>query len=79
MSNPIMDKYVTYTTLLHKNNYVKKLAEAYGRYVGKELTIKKLTGLDLDELIRLFAAGYTLEPPIYDNTSLSEMLKGEEK
>lgn len=78
MSNPVLDDYVAYTTLLQKNDYVKRVAEAYGQYVEKEIVIKKLIGLNLDELIRVFSAGWTLEPPADTNTSLSEMLEGEE-
>lgn len=77
MSNPVMDDYVTYITSLHKNYYVKQLADACRQYGEKEIAITELTGLNLDELIRVLSAGWTLEPPVY-NTSLSEAVKGEE-
>ena len=64
-----------YFTIMEQSDRIKKLAQTIQRYEEKEITIKKLTGLDLDELIRLFAAGYTLKQPSY--TTLLDALKGE--
>lgn len=54
-------------TIMEQSNRIKRLGQSIQQYEEKEITIKKLTGLDLDDLIRLFAAGYTLTQPVYPN------------
>lgn len=39
---------------------------------AKLVTLYKLTGMDIDELIALFAKGYTLEPPKPSTESLAD-------
>ena len=56
-------------TIMEQSNIIRLYDEK------KIHIIESITGLSLDELIRLFAAGYTLTPPKYG--SLAEEMKGE--
>lgn len=44
------------------------------RYDEMETTLIKLTGYDMEKLIELFAAGYTLQPPTYSNSLEEEVI-----
>lgn len=51
------------------------------RYQEKEHHLIMLSGCDMDKLIELFAAGWTLQPPNYERKPLASLFdenKGEE-
>ena len=48
-----------------------------GKYIEKETILIKVSGFDIDKLIELFAAGYSLQPPDYKSRSIFEVEKGE--
>lgn len=48
---------------------IRSLVDRLVEYEQKEVTIMKLTGYTLDQLIQFFAAGSTLTPPS-DSSSL---------
>ena len=49
---------------------IQRLVDRLVEYEQKEVTIMKLTGYTLDQLIQFFAAGSTLTPPS-DSSSLT--------
>ena len=53
---------------------MSKIASVLRIYEEMETTLIKLTGYDMERLIELLAAGYTLQPPTY-NGSLEELVK----
>lgn len=63
-----MDKIATFLMSLDLRN--SRLLE---KYYELECKIRMLTGKDLESLERLFAAGWTLEPP-KEQTSLLEAM-----
>lgn len=56
------------------SGYTREKSHLIQRYDEKNATLRQLTGHDINELIELFAAGYTLEPP-KPSISFEEMLK----
>ena len=44
--------------------YCSNLARNYGRLESREESLREITGMDLDELLEKFLAGYELRPPI---------------
>lgn len=48
-----------------------------GKYIEKETKLIQVSGFDIDKLIELFAAGYTLQPPDYK--SMERLLAEEAK
>jgi hypothetical protein len=48
-----------------------------GKYIEKETNLIQVSGFDIDKLIELFAAGYTLQPPDYK--SMERLLAEEAK
>lgn len=51
------------------------LSRAYQELEEKELTIYKLSGLKLDDIVERLAAGFTLVPPDKSNMSLANLAK----
>ena len=47
--------------------------EMMKKYQEKEHHLIKVSGCDMDKLIELFAAGWTLQPPKYERTSLARL------
>ena len=55
------------------SGYTRKKSDLIRYYDEKNTTLRQLTGYDIEKLIELFAAGYTLEPPKY--STFDELLK----
>lgn len=49
-------------------DYPSSIARELIRYEELEIQIKQITGYNLDTLLKLFAMGYTLEKPKYDQS-----------
>ena len=53
-------------------NFMGKFIESglpsLGKYIEKESKLIQVSGFDIDKLIELFAAGYSLQPPDYKST-----------
>lgn len=56
------------------SGYTREKSDLIQRYDEKNATLRQLTGHDINELIELFSAGYTLEPP-KPSVSFAEMLE----
>lgn len=54
---------------------LKRMLNIVAAQDEKLLKLYKLTGMDIDELIVLFAKGYTLEPPKANTESLANIQK----
>ena len=52
-------------------------AKALQKYNEMETVLIQLTGHNMEKLIELFAAGYTLEPPQYLKLSIADMCEEE--
>ena len=48
--------------------------QGYRKLAEKEARLIQVSGFDVDKLIELFAAGYTLQPPKQSLTSLNDLL-----
>lgn len=48
-----------------------------GKYIEKETKLIQVSGFDIDKLIELFAAGYTLQPPDHKSMTMFDLEKGE--
>lgn len=57
--NPCSDWF----TIMEQSNKIKALSKKVQYYEETELKLHKLTGFNLDELVTIFAKGYTLTPP----------------
>lgn len=57
---------------LHLGKFIKRtdVIEAIGKYEEAESKLIKVSGYDVEKLIELFAAGYTLQPPNYKDISI---------
>lgn len=48
--------------------FQSEYAPSLRAYIEKEHRLIQVSGFDIDKLIELFAAGYTLQPPDYKST-----------
>lgn len=58
-------------------NWIKSGLPSLEKYIERENTLIKLSGYDMEKLIELFAAGYSLQPPDYK--SMERLLAEEAK
>ena len=57
----------------HIFNLPEQMMRVCQKYEKQNTALVQLTGCDITELIELFAAGYTLEPPKYEDNNLSDL------
>lgn len=57
----------------HIYNLPESMMRVCQKYEKQNTALVQLTGYDITELIELFAAGYTLEPPKYEDNKLSDL------
>lgn len=57
----------------HIYNLPESTMRVCQKYEKENTVLVQLTGHDITELVALFAAGYTLEPPKYEDNKLSDL------
>lgn len=58
--------------------FQSEYAPSLRAYIEKEHRLIQVSSFDIDKLIELFAAGYTLQPPDYKSLSIFEVEKEKE-
>lgn len=66
------------TSFISPSLVITNRVNALQKYDEMNTTLIHLTGYDMEKLIELFAAGYTLQPPKYERTSFEDLAKESE-